>query len=97
MPIVNRLGYEHQEGDSVDTQELRTEAINQAASAGDNMCVSRCLGWSSFTLITVNSVIGELQNRFQKAMETGDDAYVIPDLTSITYTTVRTFRLDSAR
>ncbi|GBE82604.1 Aminopeptidase 1 [Sparassis crispa] len=35
VPIVQRLGYENAESDSVDTQQLRTLAIGHAASSGD--------------------------------------------------------------
>ncbi len=38
-PIVKRLGYEYSEAESVDTRELRTRAITQAALAGDKECV----------------------------------------------------------
>ncbi len=33
--MVERLGYEYPQGESVDTQQLRTTAIDQAANAGD--------------------------------------------------------------
>jgi hypothetical protein len=34
-PIVQRLGYEKSEGESVDTTQLRARAITQAAAAND--------------------------------------------------------------
>lgn len=34
-PVVERLGFEYSETESVDTRQLRTRAINTAAMAGD--------------------------------------------------------------
>ena len=44
-PIVKHLGYEYSESESVDTKELRTRAITQAALAGDQE-------WVPYTRIT---------------------------------------------
>ena len=39
-------------------------------------------------LVAAYSVIQELRTRFQKAVETGDDSYIPPDLLNVTYVTV---------
>lgn len=41
-------------------------------------------------LICPSSVVQELKRRFAKSVETGDDSYIPPDLTGITYAIVST-------
>ncbi|KAJ3551896.1 hypothetical protein NM688_g4446 [Phlebia brevispora] len=44
-PIITRLGFEYPEGESVDTAQLRTKIIEQAASAGDETVVKKLCSW----------------------------------------------------
>lgn len=39
MPLVEKLGFEYSDKDSMDTSLLRTLAIVQASHAGDEACV----------------------------------------------------------
>lgn len=88
MPIVKRLGYEYHAEESVDDRELRTVAITQAVRAGDEAYVHYCISRRYELTPLLDSVIAELTGRFKKAVETGDDSCIPPDLVRITYKTV---------
>ncbi|KAJ3554813.1 hypothetical protein NM688_g2912 [Phlebia brevispora] len=44
-PLITRLGFEYPEGESVDTAQLRTKIIEQAANAGDETVVKKLCSW----------------------------------------------------
>ncbi|KAI9056855.1 leucyl aminopeptidase [Trametes sanguinea] len=69
VPIVKRLGFEYKASDPHDEVQLRTLAIEQAASAEDSWYV----------------VMGELKARFDKFLKSGDDSTIPSDLTNITF------------
>ncbi|KJA27394.1 hypothetical protein HYPSUDRAFT_131428 [Hypholoma sublateritium FD-334 SS-4] len=75
VPLVEKLGYEYSDKDSMDTSLLRTLAIDQASKAGDE---ARILTFSC-------RVIKELRGRFQQYPETGDDSKIPADLQRPTF------------
>ncbi|THH11180.1 hypothetical protein EW146_g8133 [Bondarzewia mesenterica] len=92
-PIVERLGFEYSDKDDVDTSQLRTRAIEQAAAAENPEYVPLFLLGPSVARYDTEPVpcdcrvIKELKNRFAQFVKTGDDSIIPADLLRVTFRT----------